>query len=102
MILLIFSSLSLVFLVLAYRTKHSKKPVNLWANDKSEIIVTDIRKHNHACAKLFVIYSIMLFVSGLICSLNHVLYTVLSMLLTVFSSIALIASYTFIEGKYRK
>ncbi len=101
MILLIFGCLSALFLFLSFRIKRSKKPVNLWANDKSEIIVSDIKAYNSACARLLSVYAVLLFLEGILISFNHIACIIIGYLAVIFSSLALMIVYTLIESKYK-
>ena len=101
MILFIFSILSCCFIFLSWRTYHSVTPVNLWANDTTEIKVKDVQKYNHSCSKLLLGYAFSLFISGIMAQTQNILMIIIAMLLIVFSSLLLMILYTNIEGKYR-
>ena len=101
MILSVFIGLTVILLFLSYRIYNSVKPVNLWANDNSEISVADAKAYNKACSKLIASYSVFLFCSGILVSLNHIACIVIGYLSVVFSSLALIVIYSFIESKHR-
>lgn len=103
MAFIIWASVSFLMILIAIYMWFAKKPVNFWANDPSELKVSDITAYNHALAKLFAAYGVMLCLSGLpLLGTSKGLF-VITMLGTVFSTMLLLIIYTLkIEPKYRK
>jgi len=101
-ILVIFTLVALLFYWIACRIRKSEKPVNLWANDSSEIKVTDIHAYNQACSRLLKVYALLLFGLGFLISTEHTVAIILGYLLIVFASLGVLICYTMIEGKWKK
>ena len=99
----IWSAIGCLFVCLAVYACFSRKPMGFWANaDVFE--VTDIKKYNHAVAKLFFIFGIVLIVLGipLLIGQNSP-WILLSVAGLVMESIIAMIVYTLvIEKKYKK
>ena len=99
----IWSAVGCLFVCLALYSYFSKKPMRFWANaDAFE--VTDIKKYNHAVAKLFFIFGILLIVLGIPLLMGQnspwILLSVAG--LSMESIIAMIVYTLVIEKKYKK
>ena len=100
---MIWSAIGCLFICLAIYSYFSKKPVGFWANaDAFE--VTDIKKYNHAVAKLFCIFGIVLIVLGIpLLAGQNSPWILLSVAGLVMESIIAMVVYTLvIEKKYKK
>lgn len=102
MILCIFTLTALLFYWIACRINASEKPVNLWANDSSEINVTDIHAYNQACSRLLKVYALILFTLGLLIATKHTAAIIIGYLMIVFASLGVLICYTMIEAKWKK
>lgn len=99
----IWSAIGCIFVCLSIYSYFSKKPVRFWANaDIFEI--SDIKKYNHAMAKLFCIFGIMLIVLGIpLLAGQHSAWILLSVVGVMIESIIAMAVYSLvIEKKYKK
>lgn len=92
-----------MFLCLAIYAWFSKKPMGFWANAKV-FEVTDVRKYNHAVAKLFGIFGIVLIALGIpLLAGQNSAWALLSVVGVMLESIAAMAVYSLvIEKKYKK
>ena len=103
--IIIWSLISAVFLVIAFITYRSEKPVGFFANDPNRPQVKDVKAYNHAVAKMWFVYAILLGLCGIpvIISRQNSPLVIITVLGTVFISLGLVVAYTvFIEPKYRK
>lgn len=98
---MIFAAVTCLFLFYGITIRHSKTPARFWANDKTVLVVKDVASYNKSCSTLWIAYGTVLFLSGLYVSFDHPLAAVFGILIIVFATLALIACYTIIEGKYR-
>lgn len=100
---LIWSAIGCLFVCLAIYACLSKKPVGFWANaDVFE--VSDIKKYNHAVAKLFCIFGIVLIILGIpLLAGQNSGWILLSVAGVMIESIVAMAVYSLvIEKKYKK
>ena len=100
---LIWSAIGFLFVCLAIYACFSKKPVGFWANaDVFE--VSDIKKYNHAVAKLFCIFGIVLIILGIpLLAGQNSGWILLSVAGVMIESIVAMAVYSLvIEKKYKK
>ena len=100
---IIWSTMGFLFVCLAVYSCFSKKAMRFWANaDAFE--VTDKKKYNHAVAKLFFIFGIVLIVLGipLLVGQNSpwILLSVTGLVME--SIIAMVVYSLVIEKKYKK
>lgn len=99
----IWAAVCMLFFILAVRTYRSKKPVYFWANDSAPLDVSDVSAWNHAMARLFFTYGVLLLICGLPLLTESKVMLIFTMLGTVFSTIGMMIVYTMtIEPKYRK
>lgn len=103
MAFVIWSAVSLVIVFFGIHTYRSDKPVYFFANDSAPLNVEDVSGYNHALAKLFFAYAVLLFLCGLPLLSDSKVLLIITMLGTVFSTLILIGVYVMkIESKYRK
>lgn len=100
---IIWSVLGGLFICLGVYSYFSKNPMRFWANAKL-FEVSDIKKYNHAVAKLFWIFGIVLIALGtpLLAGQNSawILFSIVGLLL---ASIVAMSVYSLvIEKKYKK
>ena len=99
----IWTALSVLMACIGIFTYRSKKPVYFFANDSAPLNVEDVKGYNHALAKLWFVYAVLLFLCGLPLLSGNKVLTIVTMLGTVFSTLILIGVYVMkIESKYRK
>lgn len=92
-----------IFICLGIYTYFSKKPMMFWANAKL-FEVSDIKKYNHAVAKLFSIFGAVLIALGMPLLLGqNSAWILLSAIGLMIESIITMAVYSLvIEKKYKK
>ncbi|WP_310603975.1 hypothetical protein [Anaerosporobacter sp.] len=100
---IIWSVIGGMFICLGIYSYFSKKTVGFWANAKV-FEVTDIKKYNHAIAKLFCIFGIVLIILGLPLLVGqNSAWVLLSILGLMIESIVAMVIYSLvIEKKYKK
>lgn len=86
--------------VIGFVSWRSKKAVGFW-NLSQKIQVSDVRKYNHAVAKMWFVFSGIFAGIGLPILTQNPIWAVITILGAVFSAIALMIVYTRIEKKYR-
>ncbi len=92
-----------MFVCLAVASWFSKKPVGFWANAQV-FEVTDVKKYNHAVAKLFFVFGMVMIPLGIpLLAGQNSAWALLSVAGVMAEAIAIMAVYTLvIEKKYRK
>lgn len=100
---IIWSAIGGMFICLGIYSYFSKKVVGFWANVKV-FEVSNIKKYNHAVAKLFCIYGIVLIVLGIpLLAGQNSAWVLLSVVGIMIESIIAMAVYSLvIEKKYKK
>ena len=100
---LVWTAVGVLFILLGIRSAYSRTPAGFWANAET-FEVTDVKRYNHAVAKLFCVFGI-----GLILLETPLLleegspWILLSVAGVVGEAIALMAVYVLvIEKKYKK
>lgn len=99
----IWGMVGVLFICIGIYALCSKKPVGFWANAEM-FEVTDIKKYNHAVAKLFCVFGIVVILLGtpLLLGQNSV-WILLSVVGLLVESIVAMAVYSLvIEKKYKK
>ena len=91
------------FIGLGFYARSSKKVMNFWANAKV-FAVTDVKKYNHAVAKLFIVFGIVFIILGLPLLLTKatIFVFVPSVGVMIESIVAMIVYTVAIEKKYRR
>lgn len=100
---IIWSAFGIVFICLAIYSWFSRKPIGFWAN--VEIFdISDIKKYNHAMAKLFCIFGIVLIALGIpLLAGQNSAWILLSVVGVMLEGITAMAIYSLvIEKKYKK
>ncbi len=98
---IIWSLVGSMFIILGVCSVFSKTPAGFWANVKT-VEVTDIRKYNCACAKLFCAFGIVMILGG-VPILWGGPWIVVSLVGIMAEVIAAMAVYILvIEKRYRK
>ncbi len=100
---IIWSAIGGIFICLGIYSHFSKRVMGFWANTKV-FEVSDIKKYNHAVAKLFCIFGIVLIVLGIpLLAGQNSPWILLSIVGVMIESIVAMAVYILvIEKKYKK
>lgn len=100
---IIWSAMGGMFICLGIYSYFSKRVMGFWANAKV-FEVSDIKKYNHAVAKLFCIFGIVLIILGIpLLAGQNSAWILLSVVGIMIESIVAMAVYTLvIEKKYKK
>lgn len=99
----IWSAVSLCFLIVSIVCRRSDKPVGVWANAQAPE-VNDVKGYNRAVSNMWIVFAILLELLGLpllLCEQNGAL-ALLSSFGVMPLAIATMIVYTRIERKYRK
>lgn len=100
---LIWSAISVVFLIIGIKARRSETAVSFWSNAKAPE-VSDIKQYNLAVSNLWFVFALVFEASGiplLFCTQNSPL-ALISILGPVALIIGAMIAYTRIEAKYRK
>ena len=100
---LIWTVLSVLFVIFAVRCRHSDKPARFWANVPAPE-VTDVKEYNRKVSNLWIVFSVLfelLGVTFLFCRQNSPL-VIVPYLGTVFLVLLVMVLYSGIESRYRK
>ena len=99
----IWALVSVLMIVIGIVTMNMKKPAGFFANLPAPETVTDTRAYNRSLGKLWIVYGILLCLSGLpLLNPKPGALIIVTMLGTVFSTMGLLVVYTgFIAPKYR-
>ncbi len=99
---LIWAAMGAIFTAMGINAFFSKKPVGFWANAK-QFKVNDIKKYNFAVGKLFIAFGIIITLLGLPILSGIDGLIIISILGTMFSTIAIMAVYMIvITPKFEK
>lgn len=99
------SLISAIFFIIAIIAYRSDKPAGFFANESKKPEVKDVKAYNHAVAKMWFVYGILLWICGIpfFTMKQNSALVIIPVLGTVFISLGLVVAYTvFIEPKYRK
>ncbi|MBQ7994343.1 MAG: hypothetical protein IJM63_09440 [Solobacterium sp.] len=96
-------AVSALMIAIGVITFNMKKPAGFFANSPAPSKVTDITAYNHALGKLWIAYGVLLMASGLpLLKEKPGALVIITMLGTVFSTLALICIYAaVIAPKYK-
>ncbi|NMB44630.1 MAG: hypothetical protein GX995_10945 [Clostridiales bacterium] len=100
---IIWSVISITFLVIGIIARLSKKPVEFWANVKAPE-VNDVKRYNKDVSVLWFVFAVLFEIVGiplLFCEQSS-LIAFISIFGTVVLAIGIMIAYTLLEAKYRK
>lgn len=93
---------AVIYMCLAIYIWFSKKAIRFWGKKKM-FEVTDIKKYNHAMAKIYVAHGIVLILLGLPLLTGHHKWIIVSVAGVIVETIAFMVVYSFvIKKKYKK
>ena len=99
----IWTSVSLMMIIIGIVTMNMKKPAGFFANSPAPQKVSDVRAYNRSLGRLYIVYAILLSASGLpLLKEKPGALIIITMLATVFSTLGLILIYVaVIAPKYK-
>ncbi|MBQ9046426.1 MAG: hypothetical protein IJ120_00850 [Solobacterium sp.] len=101
----IWAAVCLLLFLLGIHAYRAEKPAGFWANVPSpgQDEVTDVKAYNHAVGKLLAVYAVVVLLCGIPLLSEAKATLIITMLGTVFATLAVMICYTlYIEPKYRK
>ena len=93
---------ALLFLGIGVYAAKREKPMHFWAGSTvDESKITDVKAYNKENARMWMIYSLWYFASGIIYFWNEIISVVLLVLACTVGIGILVATFTKIEKKYK-